>query len=213
MITLGDGEALKKALKDIYGENGKNSEQLKKNLKVRQSDICKYNCLMDMFKEDKENINNDNMKHVKRLFRSFYSVRMKSTFFDDFIKYMYKLKNKPDTEFKCIYEETCFDNKRYVSYATKLLATINPYKPVIDSIVLKNLGIDKEYNRCKKIDATNNNSTEISKFYDELCNEYETFLLTHEAETYINLFNDALPMFKHFTCIKKLDLILWTNRE
>lgn len=91
-----------------------------------------------------------------------------------------------------------------VSFSSKLLAIINPNKPVWDSFVLENLGIKKIYpkDREKKIVA----------LYYQICDWYEQFMKTEEADLIIEVFDEIYPN-TNITNLKKIDLFLWQNRK
>lgn len=91
-----------------------------------------------------------------------------------------------------------------VSFSSKLLAIINPNKPVWDSFVLENLGIKKIYpkDREKKIVAV----------YHQICDWYEQFMKTEEADLIIEVFDELYPN-TNITNLKKIDLFLWQNRK
>ena len=92
------------------------------------------------------------------------------------------------------------------SFSSKLVATINPEMPVIDSIVLKNLGwrLPYTYRRDRHL--------EIIELYKNLIAEFSRFLKTENGQYLIMEF---VKMYSHaeITKTKMLDLILWQTRN
>jgi hypothetical protein len=91
------------------------------------------------------------------------------------------------------------------SFASKLVATVNPFMPVWDSVFLKNLNINPpsyyDKNRIKKI---------IGKYY-EIVEWYNTFLNSEEGRLAVSLFDEKFNN-NDLTSLKKVDLILWQIR-
>jgi hypothetical protein len=91
------------------------------------------------------------------------------------------------------------------SFSSKLMATINPDKPVWDEFVLKNLGIIKPPTYSKnRIEKTVDVYKRIEHFYDE-------FLQTMECQELVAKFDMHFPNTK-ITKTKKVDLLLWQTR-
>lgn len=92
------------------------------------------------------------------------------------------------------------------SFASKMTATINPELPVIDSVVLKNIGLklpsSKEINRLIKIE----------NIYKQIINLYKNFLKTEQGRYLVQSFKEVYPG-KKVTEIKMLDFVLWQTRE
>ena len=92
------------------------------------------------------------------------------------------------------------------SFRSKLMATINPDKPVLDEFVLKNLGITKPDTYSKnRIEKTVDVYKRIEHFYDE-------FLQTMECQELVAKFDMHFPNTK-ITKTKKVDLLLWQTRD
>ncbi len=91
------------------------------------------------------------------------------------------------------------------SFGSKLLATIDPSMPVIDSIVLKNLGLRLPYaqdvNRLEK----------IVKIQEQLKSLMTAYIRTSDGKYLIQQFKESFPYAK-ITKIKMLDLVLWQTR-
>lgn len=93
--------------------------------------------------------------------------------------------------------------KMHGSFASKLLATVNPKLPIIDRFIKEHLELDSYYGI--------NNSNEIITQYYEIINIYEAFLKTQKCKEWIKLFDEKFPNNK-IENIKKIDFILWQIR-
>lgn len=92
------------------------------------------------------------------------------------------------------------------SFASKLVATIDPKMPVIDSIVLKNLKLKLPYSYEK------DREIKIHKIYQTLVKEFSLFLKTETGKYLVEQFAKEYPTSK-ISKTKMLDLILWQTRN
>jgi len=104
--------------------------------------------------------------------------------FEDIIKYMY--------------DKT---NTMQPSFASKLLHTINPSKPILDSRV--------QYHLKLKTIQSQNTIPKIFKYYEELVSLYDEYLKTQNATDVINIF-DEIHKNTNLTAIKKIDNAIWS---
>ena len=92
------------------------------------------------------------------------------------------------------------------SFSSKLIATIDPEKPIWDQYVLQNLGLElKGKNPRERI----SNAVEI---YHRIENWYAEYLKTDEAQENIAEFDRHLPSYAWITDVKKIDYLLWSKR-
>ena len=96
-------------------------------------------------------------------------------------------------------------NRYETSFASKLIATINPSMPVIDSIVLKNLGLRLPYS------TATNRALQICKLHQKLTALFGTFLSTEDGKYLVEQFKAKYPN-ANITEVKMLDLVLWQTR-
>lgn len=162
-----------------------------------------YIAIMNRFKE--VDVSED--KDFQKLFNSFYKIRLpKAEFYDVYYKYFEECKNRNITFSEILKYLSEKFGRIEASFSSKLLATINPNKPVWDKYVLKNFKLKKTKNSdINKIENAVN-------LYDELKEKYRMFMKTEEANYLIKMFNNRFPHAK-ITDIKKIDLILWQSRE
>jgi hypothetical protein len=92
------------------------------------------------------------------------------------------------------------------SFSSKLLATINPDKPVWDVNVLSNLSIIPPKSYIK------NRLAEIVKTYHMIESWFDNYLKTQNARDVIGLFDELYPNTK-ITDVKKIDFALWSLGE
>ena len=86
-----------------------------------------------------------------------------------------------------------------ISFASKLLHTVNPDYPIWDSQVRKKLGIS---NSKKTIN-------DAVKAYDELCTRYALMKKDPQFKTFVVTFDSLFPKFTWITETKKIDFYLW----
>lgn len=142
----------------------------------------------------------------RREFNGYYRVRRNKAWQDSYYSLMARAQ-RDGLQFKEVAELLYKKTKRYeASFASKLVATLNPALPVIDSFVLKNLGLRLPYpyetDRLQKIKA----------LYTVQQSKYQLFLKTEKGRYLINEFDRAYPN-SDITETKKLDFILWQTRE
>jgi len=91
------------------------------------------------------------------------------------------------------------------SFASKLVATLDPYQPVIDSVVLGNLDLPlpprNHPHRFKRIEW----------IHAELGRRYRRFLATADGRYLVRTFK-RVHGAKGLTHIKMLDFVLWQTR-
>ncbi len=162
----------------------------------------KYNDIMNRL----YNTNALEDKDFQRKFNAFYRIRQRSPeFYSCYYGLLEESKNKKvsfEEVIKYIYEKL---GRIEPSFSSKLVATIDPEKPVWDSFVLKNLGLKPPYYSDK------NRLNKNILLYKQICKWYDDYLLTDEAKKVIELFDKKYPNVI-ISSVKKIDLILWQTR-
>lgn len=175
-----------------------NKPELKKGLE-------KYVKIMEYLHETDVSADKD----FQKLYNHFYRMRQRTPeFYQTYYSYMEKMKNSADSlsfedVFFYIQKET---GRCETSFSSKLLATINPNKPVWDVFVLENLGIKKIYPTSK------DREKKIITAYNQICAWYERFFACEDAKQILTIFNEVYPNV-NITDTKKVDLFLWQHRE
>ena len=93
------------------------------------------------------------------------------------------------------------------SFASKLVATIDPNQPVIDRFVLANLGLRLPSTRLLELRLKG-----IIDIHESIHCSYATFLGTGPGERLVAAFEQSFPGFP-VTPVKMLDLVLWQQRD
>ena len=94
------------------------------------------------------------------------------------------------------------------SFASKLVATADDMKAVLDKNVLGELQIShpssgKKEVRCEK----------WIKTYDKVNDLYDTYLSSSEGKEFVKAFDKKLPGLKKLSSVKKIDVLLWENKR
>ncbi len=138
----------------------------------------------------------------QRRFTAFYRVRRNSEWRKEFFAVMEKSKsggtNFPET-LQTIHRST---GRIEASFASKLVATLDPSKPVIDKFVLQ----------CFKLRLPNWGSADRVEntilLHRSLCLKYDGLMAGPDGANIRNMFDERYPNAK-ITDIKKVDLVLW----
>ena len=93
--------------------------------------------------------------------------------------------------------------RREVSYGSKLIATEDPNRPVIDFFVRKELDITPpDRNSDDFVDDWCSIYVEIEKIYGEV-------LAGNDGRDFVKQFDEVFPSLKDLTPVKKIDILLW----
>jgi hypothetical protein len=156
-----------------------------------QSRVC-----TELFAEDRE---------FRKRYNHFYRVRRGDDWQNVFYGLMIRAKRER-LEFRSVLDFLREATGRYeASFASKLVATLQTSKPVIDSVVLKN--VDLRLPSQKSPDRT----LEICKLYKKLEYLFADYLQSSEGKYLVKEFNRLYPQMG-VTDEKKLDLVLWQTR-
>ncbi len=141
----------------------------------------------------------------RKRYNCFYRVRRAVAWQNAFYGLMASAKGK-HLLFHDVLDSLRRATTRYeASFASKLFATLNPSTPVIDSVVLKNLGL-----RLPKRSAPDR-AVQISKLHLKLSSLFAAFLKTENGKYLVSNFKRIYPNAM-VTDEKKLDLVLWQTR-
>ena len=164
----------------------------------------KYAYIMDTFR--KVDVSKD--EAFQTVFDGFYRVRRKK---DTWLKIYYemfeKLKNANPTFEDILMELYDRTGRVEASFASKMLATINPSMPIWDRFVLDNLGFKSPTGKNEK------RLTKCVDIYNSIVAWYADFLNTDNAKDCIEQFDKLFPKYKQFTDTKKIDFFIWNMRD
>ena len=171
--------------------------------------LQKYEEIVSLFR--KTNIAEDDK--FQRLFNSFYITGpLPKTWHINFYGYFESVKDNEPTFEKAIQDLYDINGQTRVdaSFCSKLIATINPDKPIIDQYVMWQMGYNTRtadsLKGQKKIEYYVDAYSEIEKQYKEHIDDVA-------VKTAIAEFDSTYPSYKWLSPIKKLDFILWSNRN
>lgn len=99
-----------------------------------------------------------------------------------------------------------------MSFGSKMLHTLNPDEPIIDSIVIKNLQADP--NTVPYLEGVVKQSYTIAdavNLHNALKDCYIKYLIPHAKKVgYFDVFDSEFPFAKNISEVKKIDFYLWT---
>ncbi|MEX2214203.1 MAG: hypothetical protein WD768_08755 [Phycisphaeraceae bacterium] len=142
----------------------------------------------------------------RRRFNHFYRVRNGKPWQDSFYGLMGRGRNEHLNFSTVLAELSRATNRIEASFASKLVATLDPTKPVIDAFVLKNVGLRLPlylaHDRMEKVCAV----------YDKLIAIIEGFEESEDGNYLLNSFRRMYPDAT-ISNVKMIDLVLWQSRK
>lgn len=142
----------------------------------------------------------------RRRFNRFYRVRREAAWRDAFYRIMARAK-RDQLQFQAVLDLLREATGRLeASFTSKMIATLQPSKPVIDSVVMRNLGM-----RLPPPTASDR-VAKICKLHQRLEQMFTVFLHTEDGAYLVAAFNRMYPNAM-ITDEKKLDLVLWQTRD
>lgn len=141
----------------------------------------------------------------RRRFNGFYRVRRGPAWQNGFYEVLERAKSRPPSFREVLADLHRAGGRWEASFASKLLATVDPTQPVIDSVVLRNVGLrlpsQRQADRAQRIDAVHRG----------LAAAFAEFLPTDAGRRLVQRFRDRFPDAL-VTEVKMLDLVLWQAR-
>lgn len=140
-------------------------------------------------------------------FNAFYRVRRGAAWRTAFYTILQQEKSAPQSFAGILRALHAATGRIEASFASKLAATVDPDKPVIDSFVLKNIG-----RRLPPPGAAETRLVGIEELYDSIGRVYAEFLGTDTGRYLVARFGESYPE-RQVTLVKMLDLVLWQTRQ
>jgi hypothetical protein len=141
----------------------------------------------------------------QRRFNGFYRVRKSATWQAPYYALMERAKAEPLTfaeVLRALHEQV---GRIEASFTSKLVATLDPWLPVLDQIVLQHLGLRMpaahEADRLAK----------TCTLFEALCERYAALLASPEGRLICQRFQQRYP-HAELTDVKRIDLVLWQHR-
>ena len=170
---------------------------------ARSMGLDKYADIMEAAR--KNDVSSD--ASFQRAFNAFYRVRRNAEWRECYYK-LFERAKKEHYSFAdvigCLYVET---GNVEASFSSKMIATIDPNKPIWDQYVLQNLGLEL------KGKSPRERVENAILIYEEMESWYWDYLATEEARKNIAEFDKWLPSYSWIPVIKKIDYLLWSRRE
>ena len=170
-------------------------------LKKKRKSMCTYLEIMSM---------RDCLDDLafQRKYTGFYRVRRNEKWKNEYFRLMSDFQNRGNFSFENILLRLFKASGQVeASFASKMLATINPEMPIWDRNVLRSLHLQlKGKNQEEKL-------SNAVVLYDRICRWYDGFLQTEDANNLLSLFDREFSEFVSMTPIKKIDFILWASQE
>jgi hypothetical protein len=143
-------------------------------------------------------------RQFQKTFSGYYRVRRDPEWQKYFFGLLQKHKHsKVDFE-SVLVELHKATGKMEASFVSKLVGSIRPELPIIDSIVLGHLALELPS------DGTENRAAAISSIHKNLINEFSDFLKTDDGKYLTARFKRAYPA-ANLTDEKMLDFVLWVT--
>ena len=143
--------------------------------------------------------------HFQTFFNGFYKVRRNSHWRSIYFTLMESAKVK-QIEFPEVLTEISRTTGRLeASFASKLVATLDPSMPVIDKFVLKNFALQLPRH------GSQNRELKTIELYRQLCTKYCDFIQSPTGTMIRELFDSQHPN-SGVSELKKIDLVLWQIR-
>jgi hypothetical protein len=171
-------------------------------LERAETGIYRYQSIMALFPT--VNVSTDAV--FQRKFNGFYRIRRNHIFREGYYSFMETHRNAAPS-----FTETLRYLGKYgkleASFASKLLATINPDLPLWDKYVLRKAGLK---NPAWYLDWETR-VKQANTIYEQFIKEYAAFIPSEEGQRWIQLFDERYPD-TNITPVKKIDFILWQLR-
>ena len=175
------------------------------NKPILADGLKKYNYIMSHVRET--NVSSD--LDFQKVFRDFYQMRR---FYSDhfachYFTLMEQLKDTDNMTFEMAMERIKHIQGTYeMSFASKLLHTIDPLHPIWDSVVT-----GRHFEMKAPYASSKNRETTCCKRYAEYEDKFYDYMSTDEGCMIIHLFDERFPD-NRISDVKKIDFVLWQDR-
>lgn len=153
-------------------------------------------------------------KIFEQKYNGYYRVRQKTSEWYTFYYSLLEEQRDKNYSFETILRKLfCINNTIEASFASKLVATIDPNKPIWDKYVLQNLGFKQEWEKLRSADTQRRIEAAVN-IYNKIIEWYESFIESDDGKECLNIFNAIFPSYiDKLTDVKKIDFLLWGKRN
>ena len=146
-------------------------------------------------------------------FNGFYKVRRNRTWQQYFYQLLEENKHNSSITFAGILTELFNKTNQYEgSFASKLVASVNPNFAPFDQFTLANIGLKNLHDRTQRIKDHSVRLHGIIGVYKSVCNHMNEFLKSKLGKYLVKEFKEKFPNY-NITEIKMVDLVLWQIRS
>lgn len=173
------------------------------NAIARQFGFDSYAKILKLCRDESLDLSTD-IDGFQKLFNGYYRIRRNEEWRKEYYNYFESIKNNTDIDFNTIIDELYQRTNGNVeaSFASKMLATICPNMPILDSQVLANLDLEIKGYKEKKLENA-------KAVYQQICQRYKDFQKTENCKKAIQVFDGLFPNYTDLTATKKVDFFLW----
>ena len=173
------------------------------NAIARQFGFDSYVKILKLSRDKSLDLSTD-IDGFQKLFNGYYRIRRNEEWRKEYYNYFESVKNNTDIDFKTIIDELYQRTNGNVeaSFASKMLATICPNMPILDSQVLANLDLEIKGYKEKKLENA-------KAVYRQICQRYKEYQMTANCKKAIQTFDGLFPNYTDLTVTKKVDFFLW----
>ena len=142
----------------------------------------------------------------QRRFNGFYRVRRGPDWQRPFYALLERCKHEPTSFADVLHHLQTATGRVEASFASKLVATVDPSLPIIDSVVLQNVGL--------RLPAPGvpHRLQRVVEAHEELARCFAAFLDSDTGAYLLDRFEATYPRSR-VTKVKALDLVLWQDRS
>jgi hypothetical protein len=179
------------------------SNEIFERLAKRRADLERYAFTINHL--GKVNVQQDFA--YQRTFNGLYGVRRNAEWRRHFYQILEQHKSSLDVRFPAIVGEIFERTGRVeASFASKLIATIDPTKAIYDSVVRGNLGLPN------RTSAGHAKIEDVTRDYDAIQAHLDALVTSAKFQELRQRFDREFPDFNAFTDLKVLDFLIWQLR-
>ena len=167
----------------------------------------KYRAIMNLV----HSVDISSNAEFQTLFNDYYDVRRNKDWREGYYQYFQSVKTNRNITFDAIIEHLYFNlktnrgrpNPVEASFSSKMLATINPRMPILDSQVLNNMNLSISG------ETPEDKLTSAKSVYGDICDRYLKYIGSRDCIKAISVFDNYFPDYTELTMERKIDWFLW----